>query len=239
MFARTLIASLLATPLATASVTMTVDLLGPEDGISLPPPWLVIVDVLVDVTDGDTWTAGGLRGVTMNGATLFYARDPNNHNLPILPDPGVDRRFVTFISKPRGRDAPSRYNNGAAAVAGRYCPTGPTAITDDTEINVAYFASPPETSGSPTADGAVFRVALQVPNGRENFVGVFSLDQIPPGRPIYFISQCDSGEAGTVEATYDVPQLTGFGWAVVDVPEAAGVALLAVCGGWLALRRRR
>src|SRR5262249_13580307 len=107
-----------------ASVGVTVDLLDPSDGISLPPvgSGIACVDVMVDVTEGDSWTVGAARGVAMSGATLRYAYDPNSM-LDLLVNPGASNRFSTFISRPRPRDGDGRYSNGAAAMAGRYCPT--------------------------------------------------------------------------------------------------------------------
>ena len=51
------------------------------------------------------------------------------------------------------------------------------------EIDLAWVASPPETSGAPTLDGAVFRVALNIPNGREDFLAVYPLIRFRPGYP--------------------------------------------------------
>src|SRR5262249_1205784 len=148
-----------------ASLTVSVDILGPEDGVpNVPPPNILCVDVLIDATTDDVWTAGGVRAVAQNGATLRYATDPNTGELT-LPNPGRRNRFVTSFNKPRGRDVNMRFNNGEAAAAGRYSPTGPFPTSTPTEINVAYFASPPETAGSPSVDGAVFRVSIDLPAG--------------------------------------------------------------------------
>src|ERR1051325_4220069 len=93
---------------ARASIAVSVDLLDPTDGISMPFPGsgIVCVDVLVDVSDGDTFTVGGLRGVALNGASLVYAPDPN------VPKPPPPSPFITFFTIPRGRDAPNRYPTG-------------------------------------------------------------------------------------------------------------------------------
>src|SRR5262249_49096228 len=101
-----LIATLATT--AVASVTLMGDRLDPGDGGHQPPPNIVVVDVLVDVSDNDSWTAAGFGGFAMNGAQFVYARehDPNSGSDFIrLVNPGLDHRFVCFMSKPLPRDS--------------------------------------------------------------------------------------------------------------------------------------
>src|SRR5262245_2304118 len=66
--------------------SLSVDIYSNGDGNSLETdPTLVIVDVLADVDNriGNAWTAGGLRGVALSGATFGYAwyTDPNNPSI--------------------------------------------------------------------------------------------------------------------------------------------------------------
>jgi len=200
---------------------------------------VIAADVFTTVSAGDSWTAAGVRGVTSNGATLRYAHDPNT-GLPILTNPTTANRLSTFFNTPRDAEANGRFNVGRAAAAGQYCPTGPTAMSTDTEVNVAYFASPPETIGSPTVSGAIFRVALDLPAGvLDSGVVIWAGDEAPPTHPIVlFRSFCvNAQQGGTMGATFDVPALTGGNWGLSAIPEPASLALLAL-GGLLAMRRR-
>src|SRR5262245_36597469 len=100
---------------ATASVTITVDIVDPSDGISQPPPGILCVDVLVDVTPGDSWTAGAVWVDAFHGARFVYAYgslDPNDPPWSGLVNPGSANRFVSFVSEPRGRDADERFTDG-------------------------------------------------------------------------------------------------------------------------------
>jgi PEP-CTERM motif-containing protein len=233
-------AAVAAASVAMADQTLSVDIYGAGDGTTLEnDPTLIVVDVLTDVSTGDSWTAGGFRGVASGGASLVYALDPNTQQ-PDLTDPGTNNRFVTFFNKPRGRDLNGRFTNGGAEAAGRYCPTGPTATTELTEVNVAFFASPPETIGSPTVDGAMFRAAIRLPAGiLDNQVAIWVGNDPPPTHPnILFRSFCDNpGQGGSVGATFDNPTVLGGNWGLSAIPEPASLALLAL-GGLLAIRRR-
>lgn len=234
---------------AYANVTTSVDLVDASDGITMPPAGVIAIDVMVDADPTDVWTAGGLRGVVTPGGqalgvALRYAGtdDTNTPHDDRLFNPGTANRFSTFFSKPKNRDANGRYTNGAAAVAGRYSPTGPLETSTASEINIAWFASPPESSTSPSADGAVARVSLDV-------AGVMALPDFDgfvvgaPGAatgPIIFQSSTDDpNAAGTVSASFDNPTISGLDWAVWYnvIPEPASLALLAL-GGLVALRRR-
>ncbi|MBI3847427.1 MAG: HYR domain-containing protein, partial [Planctomycetes bacterium] len=224
---------------ASASVTTTVDILDAGDGIAnLPPSNVVVADVLVDVSDDDTWTASGVAGLAMNGATLRYGTslDPNNPVGPILTNPGTGQRFVTFFSKPRGRDADGRYTNGAAAAAGKYSPTGPTPVATTGEINVAFFASPPETAMSPSVDGAIFRVALDLPAGVTNSQVLLYTGSAPAGATVLFASAGSMGDIGTVSASFDVPTVSGLDWGlyIIGGPpanDACSAPTMFSCGG--------
>lgn len=239
-FIATAIAAL-ASSAAMATVVTQVDLLDPSDGGTQPPDGVLVVDVFANVaTPGGAWTAGGVRATTANGATLRYATDPNTGGT-LLTNPGAANRFSTFFSIPRGRDVNGRFNNGAAAAAGRYSPTGPTATATASEINVAYFASPPPSAQTPPAAGYVFRVAINVPAGLPaGGVPVLTTGsgQAPAGNILLLSSTGDSGnDLGSVNATFDAPAVTGLNWNVSWTPEPSSLALLAL-GALAAFRRR-
>ena len=153
----------MAASAAFASVTTSVDLLDAGDGGTQPPAGVIAIDVFVDASTDDVWTAGGIRGlVTAAGSalnvSLRYAPndDTNTPRAEQLFNPGTANRFTTFLTKPRVRDGAGRYTNAGAGVAGRYSPTGPIETATATELNAAWFASPPETSTSLPA-GATMR----------------------------------------------------------------------------------
>src|SRR5215813_9919763 len=100
-----------------ASVTISIDRLDPSNEGAQPPTGIVVFDVLVDVSDGDSWISGGFQAHTFNGATFRYAwaPDPNHPTWPehpLLVNPGTQDRFVTFASKPRPRDGDERFTDG-------------------------------------------------------------------------------------------------------------------------------
>jgi hypothetical protein len=103
-----------ASSIALAQGTATVDLLDPTDGTAFNsmPSNLRAVDIFFDVASTDVWTAGGIRAVTENGATLaYFDNDPNTGGTqPGLFNPGssIDTKFFTSLSKPRARDAAAR-----------------------------------------------------------------------------------------------------------------------------------
>ncbi|GMU83492.1 MAG: hypothetical protein AMXMBFR47_33620 [Planctomycetota bacterium] len=223
-----LIAAVALAASASATVTTTVDLVDPSDGITPPPTGVIAIDVIVDVSPDDTWTAGGIRAFVTSegdavGVRLLYAPgdDPNTPQADYLLNPGIEHRFVTFLTKPRNRDASGRFANGGAAVAGRYV-GGAIETATPTELNVAWFSSPPESSSSPSVDGAVARLALDVSlllGSQPDVVFVVGRPSEATG-PIVFHSEHGGGQdLGTVSASYDDHRITGLDWAVWYVPE--------------------
>ncbi|MBK8975696.1 MAG: hypothetical protein IPM29_07205 [Planctomycetes bacterium] len=202
-----------ATAFANAQVTLSVDRLDGGDPGAPAPANLVVVDVFADVAATDTWTAAGLRATTANGAVLRYGAGS------ALVNPGLADRFVTSVSRPLARDADARFNGALAAIAGRYDPTGPTATASAGEVNVAWFSSPPATSTSPSVDGYIARVVIDISRvvGIDPATIVVAPGLPPAGTVPLLVSQpasAGSTVAGTVAATYDVPTVTGIDWCV-------------------------
>ncbi|MBI5864965.1 MAG: PEP-CTERM sorting domain-containing protein [Planctomycetes bacterium] len=234
-----------ASSVAMAQGTIAVDLLDAGETTGTIPANFVIADVFVDIATTDVWTAGGVRALTLNGATLnYFDEDPNTPGVqPGLFNGGTANKFYTSLSKPRARDGAARFTNAAAAAAGAYNPTGPNAIKLPGELNVAYFASPPESSTSPSADGYVARLSVNiagvsVPAGATWGAGVLGTE--PAGSTFVLRSEPPVGGTqtpGTVLATFDVPQIAGVSWGIWFVPEPTSLVLLAL-GGLAAFRRR-
>ncbi|MBI5866530.1 MAG: hypothetical protein HZB38_18835 [Planctomycetes bacterium] len=222
---------------ASAAVWTFADVLDPSDAevSHFPPADVLCVDIFVDVSNGDVWTVGGVHVEALNGAALRYATDPNT-SLPILTNPGVENRFVTSFSKPRGRDADARFANSGAASAGAYCPPGPDVEAGASVCSVAFFASPPETSTSPSVDGYVFRVAVELSGRPSNDPYALFLGTPPdPTHPdVILISQCPHA-AGTVNHGWGPETVGGIDWYVQQIPEPSTVALVVVL---LAVGRR-
>ncbi|HEX5051937.1 MAG TPA: hypothetical protein VFZ65_09210 [Planctomycetota bacterium] len=202
---------------ATAQVTLTVDRLDGADPGAPAPANIVVVDVFADVATTDTWTAAGLRATTANGAVLRYGAGT------VLVNPGLADRFVTCLSKPLSRNTDARFNAPAVAVAGRYDPTGPTAVATAAEVNVAWFASPPVTSTSPSVDGYIARIAIDISGvgGIDPTTIVVAPGLPPAGTVALLVSQpapASTAVAGTVAATFDVPVVTGTNWSIYANP---------------------
>lgn len=229
---------------------VSVDTVDPSDGISQPPPGVVAFDVLVDIAPTDTWTAAGLVSWTFEGARFRYNYVPLDPNEPdwLYPDliaPGVENRFVTFASRPRIRDADARFLDEGVAAAGQACMQPPFVLAQPTMLDIAWFRTPPAGPETPSFDGAIFRVALDVAAACVPGDIVVAYDQPPPGWSPILLSTCGNF-LGTAVATFDHPQLVQITWgAYVDTRmtclgdanrdrtvELADLALLLSSFGW-------
>lgn len=233
-----------ASSIALAQGTATVDLLNPAETTGTIPANFRVVDIFIDVATTDTWTAAGLRAVTENGATLnYFDADANVPDVqPGLFNVGAANKFVTSLSKPRQRDVNGRFTNAGAAAAGAYDPPGSSPVNTASELNVAYFASPPETPGSASVDGYIGRVSVNiagVAGAPDNYDlwGAGPIASIPAGATVVLRSVPVNQPGGTATATFDVPALNFSSWAMWYVPEPSSLALL-VLGGLAAIRRR-
>lgn len=127
-----------------------------------PPPYLAIVDVMVDVSSDVGWASTGIAGVTANGAALMYAyvHDPNFGDRPIATAPGNENRFVTFFSRPSGRNTSARFDaNGAVGVAGGYLTQ--RVRLEPNLLNIAVY-DPTGPQPPRGVDGYIARIVLDL-----------------------------------------------------------------------------
>ncbi|MCC6359755.1 MAG: hypothetical protein IT450_13500 [Phycisphaerales bacterium] len=206
---------------AGAQGVMSIDLLTPGDIGYQPIPDLYCVDIHIDTDPADMWTASGLRGVTVNSATLVYAPDDPNTGRPMLINPGTENRFTTFFSKPRGRNSVIRFTEYNAAIAGRYDPTSPVPVATPTEINAAWFGFPPEDYFA--TDGYIARIAIRAEGFSLDGMNATPLDEMPSDATALFLSTgaFPPSPPGTVFATWRIPAPQGFDWAIWYIPEPA------------------
>ena len=231
---------------AAAQSTISVDLLDAGDeGFAGIPAFRRCVDIFVDIDVADVWTASGIRLTAHQGASLFYDYDPNfpPKFQPPLFNPGVERKFATSLSRPRPRDANERFTNAGAAAAGAFDPPGALVVFESTELRAAYFASPPMSSGSPSVDGYIARIAVDVGAvvSDDEYSGWFAGDlaDAPAGALIVLRSEPASAVAGTVFTTFDDPTLRGINWGLGYVPEPSEVCAFIVVSAMMLSRKRR
>lgn len=219
---------------ANADIVVNVDKLDASDGLPMPSPNLVVVDVSVDVTSFDAWSSTGIFGYADNGARLAYAYDPNG----VVPTaPGVNNRFVTFFSRPRERDANARFGaNGAVVLSSALYGLLPVFLP--TEVNAVVYGSVHEFG----RDGYVLRVALDLsevsdPRFRldsDNIV--VSTTQLSGAVALFETFSPTGFDHGLLVTNfYSTELFSGFG--IYGIPEPASGILLVVGAVWL-LRRR-
>jgi hypothetical protein len=222
-------------------VSTSLDILDASDEGGPTPEGVLVIDGFVDIGAPDLWTASGTLWQTYNGTTIIYhdgdAALPGVQ--PDVLDPGSQNdRFVTVLSRPRGRNADARFDNGGAAISSNYDGGGPGAELSPTALNVAYFANPPVTVGDPSVDGYVIRVALDISVplaafGASNADVFLSASRIPDLPLLAAIEGFDDGNQapGWVNATFIHPTPIGSNAYVYLVPEpgsAVAFVLLAI-----------
>lgn len=235
-----------ATSIAGAQGSATVDLLNPAETSGTIPTNTRIVDMYFDCANTDLWTAAGIRAIADRGASIIYFDSDANISgtQPGLFSGGTANKFTTMLSRPRGRDSARRFTESAAAAAGGYDPPGASPVTTGVELNVAYFASPPETH--PSIDGYIARIAVDISNVApipgadiQDYANWAAgpLSAVPAGATVVLRSVGLDQPGGTATATFDFPQLEFSNWAMWYVPEPAALPLLAI-GVRGAFRRR-
>jgi hypothetical protein len=181
---------------------------GADPGFVDVPGHLVIVDVYIDVAPTDAWTVAGISGHTENSALLQYQAGG------ALLSPGAGQRYVTFVSAPHPRNATARFTDGGVSLVGGLCVGGVTATA--TNLNAAWFALPPPSQGSPSVDGYITRLALDISGTPFTAAqcGVYDPADPPFGVPLFIADHCGTG---MVAATLDAPGPVSLPWAVYAV----------------------
>jgi hypothetical protein len=229
---------------ALAQSTISVDLLGPGDeGFAGIPAYRRCVDVFVDIDSADVWTASGIRVTAHPGARFVYWDvDPNFGEVEAPFNLGTENKFATSLSRPRARNENARFTSAGAASAGAFDPPGAVWVGTNTLFNIAYFASPPMTSGSPSADGYIARISIDVRDvvPTDNYAGWFAGDlaDAPAGALIVLRSEPVTAVAGTVFTTFDNPTIRGINWGLWYVPEPATICGYAMFAGVIRLQNR-
>lgn len=219
-----IIAAFSASASAQVSLSLAVRNAGDPCVVPAAPANVFVVDVVADVTAGDSWNAGAISGRTFGGATFRY-------DVWILTTHGA----FTHIRYPA--PCPALTFVYSAAVAGALCPLGPGETATPTEFNVAYFESPPPQMNHPTVDGTMARVAIDIA-GTGYTIGQLRValqGQAPCNSVALFETVSCPPYAGTSAATFDVPNAAGIDWGIyaMDSPPIISVppANQAVCVG--------
>src|SRR5262245_51082561 len=213
----------LAAPSPAQILSATVDILSPGDeGYDGIPPNLLVLDIFVDVAETDVWTAAGMAMSSFHGATfVYFDTDLNTPGTqPGLTNPGLENRFTTSWSKPRARNANARFENAGAAIAGAYSNLGAMPTMIPTFLDGVYYAYPFETPGSPSRDGYIARIALDLSATLYEPDDLF----VTYAQPDFYLLSCGPPTTpyGFAWATFDVPQIGGMNfW--ISVPEPAPI----------------
>lgn len=238
---RMILLAIIAIPrVGQSSITATVDKLDPSDGVPVPPPSMLIVDLSVDASDDDAFAGIGINAVTQNGAEFIYAygNDPNEPNGGVLGSaPGAENRFVTFFSRPRPRDADGRFGPGAYVTTGsRYC-GGASPLFVATQLNAVGMPLGYEQG----RDGYILRIALDL---SEVVDPAFQLDSDSivvstspvSGAVTLLETSCGEFDHGVQVAGRSVNSVY-FGFGIYGIPEPSAAVGILFIAGWL-LRRR-
>jgi hypothetical protein len=211
-----------------ADLQATVDLLDPSDGGPQAPAGVLVLDLLVDVDDGDAWTASGLAASTVGSSTIIYSdTDPNNP----LQNPGVNDQFTTSISLVLPRFGAARFEDGGALILGSDCPLSNHAYVEPHRVVVSWSYVPDRPCAErPSADGAIARVAVELDpalicDGDVNCCfAVYAPDEIPDEAVPVLEASCERpgsfGPFGLAWATCDIPQIATLPFIVAQTPVA-------------------
>lgn len=222
-----------------ATITVTVDKLDPSDGVPMPPPNLVLVDVHVAPPPTAAFSSVGIRGLTANGARLVYAYDANG----VVPSaPGVENRFVSFFSRPRGRDDDSRYVDGLAGTGNSSCGPAPTAYYYPGLIDASGFY-PNLPNG---LAGYVLRIAIDLsgvgdPLFQTDSPSIVVAHSRPSDSLVLFETGCPFNNPGCQVWT-QFGQSVSFNFGIYGIIPEPGTGLLALSLGALTcftIRRSR
>lgn len=208
------------TPAVSADWSLIVDLLDASDPGGPSPAGIVVVDIFADTPNGglcdngDPWTVSAINGVTLSGATLRYAYDPDS-GAPELEHPGLTDRFVTFFGRAVMRDSDGRFTIGGAYVAGSWCPyVEDEVVAEPHALSVVWYYPTPESCSFQARDWYIGRIAIDLNDPAVTSVGAFRLAGAPPGwRPV-FLTACEPASPGLTGATYYEPQLVGYDWGI-------------------------
>lgn len=213
------------------TAVITPDVLDVTDGGTLPPPRVVVVDVLVDFEPADAWLCTGVAAETLGGNRFLYGLDPNTAD-PLLVNPGAADPFVSCVSRPLARFGDARFANAHAAVSGGYCPTAPAATASDSVLNVAACDDEGVPCASrPRVDGAIARIAIELdpalalPSTDPCRVQIFPADSVPGGRiaiaNIRCLGPAPAGYEGIFVGSCALIEPSGGNWVVTYQAEPA------------------
>ena len=184
---------------------------GADPGFVAVPPNLFIADIHVGVASDDTWIASGIRGDAMGGALLRYQ---SNGSLLV---PGNANRHVTFVSRPQPRNGDARFNDVGVATAGGWCPPSPEVIATGAVVSAGWFRTPPANQDSPSVDGWVMRVVLDLSSTAFTREQCNLYDPDFPPADAFPLLMVNCG-GGTGVATLDYPAVVTLKWGVYGVP---------------------